>query len=152
MLERWRKKQSYPFRDIFSIQDDMNRLFEDFFLPGEGGGGGLLSFVPSVDLSETKDQIKVKVDLPGISEKDIEVTMENNVLTIKGKRESEKETKDESYYSRERVCGTFLRQITLPKKVNPESVKAKFKNGVLDIAMDKAQEERSKLIEIVAED
>lgn len=151
MLERWRKKQNYPFRDIFSIQDEMNRLFEDFFVPSDGGSSGL-SFVPSIDLSETKEQVKIKADLPGMSEKDIEVTLENNVLIIKGKRESEKETKEESYYSKERVCGTFLRQITLPKKINPDSIKAKFKNGVLDITMDKAQEERSKMIEIVAED
>lgn len=151
MIERWRKKQNYPFRDIFSIQDEMNRLFEDFFVPS-GGSPSSLSFVPSIDLSETKEQVKVKADLPGMSEKDIEVTLENNVLIIKGKRESEKETKDESYYSKERVCGTFLRQVTLPKKINPDSIKAKFKNGVLDITMDKAQEEKSKMIEIVAED
>lgn len=151
MLERWRKKQNYPFRDIFSIQDDMNRLFEDFFVPSDGSSSSL-SFVPSIDLSETKEQVKIKADLPGMSEKDIEVTLENNVLSIKGKRESEKETKEESYYSKERVCGTFLRQVTLPKKINPDSIKAKFKNGVLDITMDKAQEEKSKMIEIVAED
>lgn len=151
MLERWRKKQNYPFRDIFSIQDDMNRLFEDFFVPSDGSSSSL-SFVPSIDLSETKEQIKIKADLPGMSEKDIEVTLENNVLSIKGKRESEKETKEESYYSKERVCGTFLRQVTLPKKTNPDSIKAKFKNGVLDVTIDKAQGEKSKMIEIVAED
>lgn len=151
MLERWRKKQVLPFRDIFSLQDDVNRLFDEFFVPGERGGVSGLSFIPSIDISETNEQVKVKADLPGMSEKDIEVTLENNVLTMKGKREEEKETKEENFYSKERVCGAFSRQITLPKKINPDSVKAKFRNGVLEITMDKAQEEKSKQVEIKVE-
>ena len=149
MLERWRKRSISPFRDVFNLQEEVNRLFDDFFLPTEAGGE--FPFVPSVDISETKNQIKVKADIPGISEKDIELTLENNILTIKGKREEEKETKEENFYSRERVYGSFLRQIQIPKKIKQDSIKAKFKNGVLEVVMDKAEEEKTKAIPISIE-
>ncbi|MBC7197434.1 MAG: Hsp20/alpha crystallin family protein [Deferribacterales bacterium] len=149
MLERWRRRSISPFRDVFNLQEEVNKLFDDFFLPTESGGD--FPFVPSVDISETKNQIKVKADLPGISEKDIELTLENNILTIKGKREEEKETKEENFYSRERVYGSFLRQIQIPKKIKQDSIKAKFKNGVLEVVMDKAEEEKTKAIPISVE-
>lgn len=149
MLERWRKKSVSPFRDIFDLQDEVNRLFEDFFAPAAQSRAFVS--MPHVDISENNNQIKVKADLPGMTEKDIELTLENNILTIKGNREEEKETKEENYYSRERVYGSFMRQIQIPKKVNPDSVKAKFKNGVLEVIMDKAEEEKSKKIAIQAE-
>ncbi|MBZ4644363.1 MAG: hypothetical protein PWQ25_1915 [Deferribacteres bacterium] len=149
MLERWRKKSVSPFRDIFDLQDEVNRLFEDFFAPAAQSRAFVS--MPHVDISENNNQIKVKADLPGMTEKDIELTLENNILTIKGNREEEKETKEENYYSRERVYGSFMRQIQIPKKVNPDSVKAKFKNGVLEVIMDKAEEEKSKTIAIQAE-
>jgi HSP20 family protein len=149
MLERWRRRSISPFRDVFNLQEEVNKLFDDFFLPAESGGD--FPFVPSVDISETKNQIKVKADLPGISEKDIELTLENNILTIKGKREEEKETKEENFYSRERVYGSFLRQIQIPKKIKQDSIKAKFKNGVLEVVMDKAEEEKTKAIPISVE-
>lgn len=148
MLERWRKKSLSPIRDVFDLQEEVNRLFDDFFLPS---GVRDFSFMPQVDISENNNQIKVKADLPGVTEKDIELTLENNILTIRGKREEEKETKEDNYYSRERIYGTFMRQVQIPKRVNPDSVKAKFKNGVLEVVMDKAEEEKSKKIAIQAE-
>ncbi|UOD34542.1 Hsp20/alpha crystallin family protein [Deferribacteraceae bacterium V6Fe1] len=149
MLERWRKKSVSPLRDVFDLQEEVNRLFDDFFLPSAQVRD--FPFMPHVDISENNNQIKVKADLPGVTEKDIELTLENNILTIKGKREEEKETKEDNYYSRERVYGTFMRQVQIPKRVNADSVKAKFKNGVLEVVMDKAEEEKSKKIAIQAE-
>jgi len=149
MLERWRKKSVSPLRDVFDLQEEVNRLFDDFFLPSAQVRD--FPFMPHVDIAENNNQIKVKADLPGVTEKDIELTLENNILTIKGKREEEKETKEDNYYSRERVYGTFMRQVQIPKRVNTDSVKAKFKNGVLEVVMDKAEEEKSKKIAIQAE-
>ncbi|MBZ4647073.1 Hsp20/alpha crystallin family protein [Deferribacterales bacterium Es71-Z0220] len=149
MLERWRKKSVSPLRDVFDLQEEVNRLFDDFFLPSAQVRD--FPFMPHVDIAENNSQIKVKADLPGVTEKDIELTLENNILTIKGKREEEKETKEDNYYSRERVYGTFMRQVQIPKRVNTDSVKAKFKNGVLEVVMDKAEEEKSKKIAIQAE-
>jgi len=149
MLERWRKKSVSPFRDVFDLQEEVNRLFDDFFLPSAQVRD--FPFMPHVDISENNNQIKVKADLPGVTEKDIELTLENNILTIRGKREEEKETKEENYYSKERVYGAFMRQVQIPKRVNADSVKAKFKNGVLEVVMDKAEEEKSKKIAIQAE-
>jgi len=104
MLPRRTQKGLSPFRGIDSLQDEMNRLFNDFFSPDERLLGQM-EFTPSVDISENKDEIVVKADLPGMEEKDIDVSIAGDILTIKGERKDEKEEKDEDYYRRERVYG-----------------------------------------------
>jgi len=99
----------------------MNRLFNDFF--GAGELPEVADFVPGVDISETKNEIRVKADLPGLTEKDVEVNLSGDVLSIKGERKEESEEKDENYYRKERVYGTFLRQIQIPKKIKADQVK-----------------------------
>jgi len=89
--------------------------------------------------------------LPGLTEKDVEVNLSGDVLTIKGERKEETEEKDENYYRKERVYGTFIRQIQIPKKIKADQVKAKFKNGVLHITLPKAEEAIEKGIKIEVE-
>ncbi|MDY6822056.1 MAG: Hsp20/alpha crystallin family protein [Deferribacterota bacterium] len=138
-----------PFSGLFDIQDEMNRLFDDFFGTSELPSG--IDFVPSLDISETKNDIKVRADLPGLTEKDIEVNISGDILTIKGSKEEEKEEKDENYYRKERAYGNFVRQIQIPKKIKADQVKAKFKNGVLTITMPKAEEAVEKGVKIEVE-
>ena len=150
MLERWKGNKpavANPFRELLSFQEEINKLFDDFF-KAPRIADDVVSFVPDIDIAETKDAFVIKADLPGLTEKDIEVSLTNNVLTIKGERKEEKEEKDKNFYRKERVYGTFIREIQIPKKVQSDKVKAKFKNGVLEIELPKAEEEKEKTIKI----
>ena len=150
LLERSRRRSSVtPFSGLLDLQDEMNRLFNSFFSPTEVAEAA--DFIPGIDVSETKSDIRVKVDLPGLTEKDVEVNLSGDVLTIKGERKEETEEKDENYYRKERVYGTFIRQIQIPKKIKADQVKAKFKNGVLHITLPKAEEAIEKGIKIEVE-
>lgn len=151
LLERPRRRSSAvtPFRGLFDIQDEVNRLFNDFFGSSDLPEG--VDFVPGIDVSETKNEIRVKVDLPGLTEKDVEVNLSGDVLSIKGERKEETEEKDENYYRKERMYGSFLRQIQIPKKIKADQVKAKFKNGVLHVILPKAEEALEKGIKIEVE-
>lgn len=151
MLPRRKNQQGVsPFRGIDSLQDEMNRLFNDFFSPDERLLGEV-EFSPSVDISENKNEVVVKADLPGMEEKDIDVSIAGDLLTIKGERKDEKEEKEDDYYRRERVYGSFSRQITLPKHIKREDVKAKFKNGVLTITLPKSEDYKEKEVKIELE-
>ncbi len=150
MLARRSNKGLSPFRGIESLQDEMNRLFDDFFSPDERILGEM-EFTPSVDISENKDAVVVKADLPGMEEKDIDVSIAGDVLTIKGERQEESEDKDENFYRRERVYGSFSRQIALPKHIKRDAVKAKFKNGVLTVTLPKSDDYKEKEVKIELE-
>lgn len=150
MLARRSNKGLSPFRGIDSLQDEVNRLFEDFFGPDERVLGEV-QFTPAVDISENKDAVIVKADLPGMEEKDIDVSIAGDVLTIKGERKEETEDKQEDYYRRERVYGSFTRQIALPKHIKREDVKAKFKNGVLTVTLPKSDDYKEKEVKIELE-
>jgi len=150
MLPRRTQKGLSPFRGIDSLQDEMNRLFNDFFSPDERLLGEM-EFTPSVDISENKNEIVIEADLPGMEEKDIDVSIAGDLLTIKGERKDEKEEKEEDYYRKERVYGSFSRQITLPKHIKREDVKAKFKNGVLKITLPKSEDYKEKEVKIELE-
>ena len=151
LLEKVKGRSSAvtPFRGLLNIQDEFNRLFDDFFdsmsLPEA------VDFVPGIDVSETKNEIRVKVDLPGLTEKDVEVNLSGDVLSIKGERKEESEEKDENYYRKERMYGSFLRQIQIPKKIKTDQVKAKFKNGVLHVILPKAEDALEKGIKVEVE-
>src|SRR5215210_6047922 len=118
-------------RELSSLQAEMNRLFQSFFDTPTGnptgtGNGGLRRWHPAMDLVETDDRFVLRADLPGVSEDDVKVELEDNVLTISGERRHEQEVKKGGYYRIERATGTFARQLTLPEGVDAEAVQASF--------------------------
>ena len=142
---------------LTELHREVDRLFEDFmgdfrgFRPrggfwGDGGG----ELVPKVDVCETDKEVEVTADMPGIDEKDIDVTLANGILTIKGERKSESEEKDEkkSYHRVERTYGLYTRSIPVPAEIDEEKVKADFTKGVLKITMPKAEKPESKVKKI----
>jgi HSP20 family protein len=144
VLTRWE-----PFREFTTLQDRMNRLFRDAFGP-EGREEALTttSFAPLVDVYEDEHNITLKIEVPGIDEKDIDVRIENNTLTVHGERKFEKEEKEENYRRIERQYGSFTRTFTLPTTVDAEKVSANYDKGVLKIALAKKAEAKPKQIKV----
>ncbi len=138
-------------RDLTSFRREMDRLFDRFF---EGWPFRLGSedgyWLPSVDVSETGKEVIVKAEVPGMDPKNIDVSLHDNVLTIRGERKQEKEEKEEDFHRIERSYGAFCRSIALPAQVDPDKVKAEYKHGVLSIRLPKTKEEAVKKIEVKA--
>ena len=146
----WRAKETGLdiFQDLEDFQREMNRLFDlNLQRPLKAGNGGSL-WAPAVDIVDEKDQIKVKADLPGMKKEDIEVNVENDVLTIKGEKKEEKEIKEKDYVRSERTYGVFHRAFTLPASVDAARVNASYKEGVLEIALPKKEGAKPKQIKI----
>ncbi|HXX27179.1 MAG TPA: Hsp20/alpha crystallin family protein [Terriglobales bacterium] len=143
VLTRWD-----PFREFSTLQDRMNRLFRDSF--GEGRDEALTTtgFAPAVDVYEDEHNVTLKIEVPGIDEKDIDVRIENNVLTVHGERKFEKEEKEENYRRIERQYGSFTRAFTLPNTVDPEKINANYEKGVLKITLAKKAEAKPKQIKV----
>jgi len=139
-----------PFRDLMGIQDEINRLFDWTLSRRPSEGAGLLQgeWAPAIDVAENENSVFVKAELPGMSEKDIDVNILGNTLTIKGEKKKEEEKKEHSYYRLERSYGSFQRSITLPTVVDSAKCKASFKNGVLEIEMPKKEEAKPKQIKV----
>lgn len=138
-----------PFRELRGLQDDMNRLFMTNFSRGsdqEGFTGGAWS--PSVDIFENKDSLVLEAELPGMKREDIELSIENNVITISGSRHFEKKDEGDNYHRVERSYGSFTRSFTLPQTVTSENVTAEFKNGVLRVNLPKREETKARRIRI----
>jgi len=131
-----------PFRDIVTLREKMNRMFEDVFTgrTEEGKDMATRTWAPSVDIFETENELVLTAEVPGIDEKDIEIKIEDNTLTLKGERKFEKETKEENYHRIERSYGAFFRAFTLPNSIDPEKIQAMHENGVLKITMPKKTE------------
>jgi HSP20 family protein len=144
-LIRWE-----PVRELSTIQNEMNRLFNTFFdTPAPGNGGSALRrWVPAMDLVETGDDFVLRADLPGLSEGDVNIELEDNVLTISGERKAEHEERKEGYYRVERAHGSFSRSLTLPEGVNPDSVRASFDRGVLEVRVPKPEERKPRKVAI----
>lgn len=147
-LVRWS-----PIRDlaneIFDLQREINRMFDRFFRGfGEEEEVRLATWSPRVDISETDDEYIVRAEVPGVSKDDIKITVKDNLVTIKGEKKQEKETKNENFHRIERIYGSFSRTFTLPGAVKVDKVEAKFKDGVLTIKLPKVEEEKPKEIEI----
>ena len=138
-----------PFRDLSVLQERMNRLFED---AGRGYRGdeaaATTSWSPAVDIYETENEIMVRAELPGIDRKDIALSLDNNVLTLKGERRFEKETRQENYHRIERAYGTFSRAFSIPAIVDEEKIRADYKDGILTIALPKKEQVKPKQIKI----
>jgi HSP20 family protein len=138
-----------PFREFSSIQDRMNRLFHDSF--GNEGREEALSntaFRPPVDVYEDEHSVTLKIEVPGIDEKDIDVRIENNTLTVHGERKFEQEEKEENYRRVERQYGSFTRTFTLPNTVDQENVQADYDKGVLKVKLVKKAEAKPKQIKV----
>jgi len=138
-------------RDFSTLQDRVNRIFRESFSP-EGSDEALTTsnFAPPVDVYEDEHNITLKIEVPGIDEKDINVTIENNTLTVRGERRFEKD-KEENFHRVERMYGSFTRSFTLPNTVDPEQVSAHYEKGVLKIRLAKKAEAKPKLIKVNVE-
>lgn len=136
-----------PFRNLSSLQEQVNRLFESSF-PSRGDESALTAWAPAVDVYETENELVIKADLPDVTEKDLDVRIENNMLTIRGERKFEQKVKEESYLRMERAYGSFSRSFSLPNSVNTEAIKAEYKDGVLNITLPKRAESKPKQVKI----
>ena len=126
-----------PFRDVVTLQSRLNSLFRDF---SEGDSPlTTASFVPAVDIYEDPQKVVLKLEVPGIEEKDLDVRVENHTLTVKGERKFEKEEKEENFHRIERRYGSFYRAFTLPSTVETENVKASYSAGVLKLDLQKKE-------------
>ena len=144
-LVRWE-----PIRELTSLQSEMNRLFNTFFDSPSTGGNGPTGrrWIPAMDLVETDDHFVLKADLPGLTEDDVNIEVEDNVLTVSGERKAEHEDKREGYYRVERSFGAFRRSLTLPEGINPEEVTASFDKGVLEVRIPKPEERKPRRVAI----
>ena len=145
VLARWE-----PFREFSTLQDRMNRLFRESFHSEAGRDESLTTstFAPAVDVYEDEHQVTLKIEVPGIEEKDIDVRIENHTLTVHGERKIEKEEKEENYRRVERQYGAFTRTFTLPQTVDTENVSANYDKGVLKITLPKKAEAKPKQIKV----
>ena len=144
VLTRWD-----PFREFTTLQDRMNRLFQDS--SGNQGREEALatsSFAPAVDVYEDEHKITLKIEVPGIDEKDIDIRVENNLLTVHGERKFEKEEKEENYRRVERQYGSFTRSFNLPNTVDAENISADYDRGVLKVQLAKKAEAKPKQIKV----
>src|SRR6202163_3026138 len=135
-------------RGSTSLQDQVNRLFEDNFTRDRSGHADLATWAPPVDIYETENELVIKADLPDLEEKDIDVRVENNSLTIRGERKFEKDVNEDNYLRVERAYGSFTRTFSLPNTVNAEGIRADYRNGVLTVRMSKREESKPKQIKI----
>jgi HSP20 family protein len=140
-----------PLRELSSLQTEMNRLFNAAFdTPSTGNSPTTRRWTPAMDLLETDEHFVLRADLPGMTESDVSVELEDNVLTVSGERKAEHEEKREGFYRMERAFGTFSRSLTLPKGVDPEAVGAKFDRGVLEVRIPKPEQRKPRRISIDA--
>jgi HSP20 family protein len=131
-----------------TLQDEVNRLFEDNFTRERSGHADLATWAPPVDIYETENELVVKAELPDFQDKDIDVRITNNTLTIRGERKFEKDVKEENYLRIERAYGSFMRSFSLPNTVSSENIRADYRNGVLTLHLAKREESKPKQIKI----
>ncbi|MDY6795198.1 MAG: Hsp20/alpha crystallin family protein [Actinomycetota bacterium] len=141
-----------PFRDLMGLQDDLNRLFRQGFFRGSGEGSKpAAAWVPSIDVYEREGKLVVEAELPGMSAEDIDISIDDRVLTVKGERTFTDEVKEEHYHRMERAYGSFERRIALPRDVNIDDIHASVTDGVLEVEMPEMEEVKPKKIPIKVE-
>lgn len=138
-----------PFRELRSLQDEMTRLFTGT-MPSQGNREDMTrgAWAPSVDIYEDKERLILEAELPGMTNDDFEISVENNVITLHGERKFEKKTEGDNYHRVERSYGSFTRSFTLPQSVTAEGATADFENGVLRVSLPKREETKARKIEI----
>jgi HSP20 family protein len=140
-----------PLRELSSLQTEMNRLFNTVF-DAPSAGSGARRWVPAMDLVETADDFVLRADLPGMSQDDVKIEVEDNLLTVSGERKAEHEERQEGFYRMERAFGSFSRSLTLPKGIDAGHVRASFTNGVLEVHIPKPEAAKPRRIEIAVGD
>ena len=150
-LVRWnpaRDLAAWP-SDLFGMQREINRMFNNMFRGSEDGEDyALTSWTPAVDIAEQDNEYTVKVELPGVNKDDVKITVESNMLTVRGEKKQEKETKKENYHRVERSYGSFQRSFTLPTAIVSDKIDAAYKDGILTVRVPKAEEAKPKQIEV----
>jgi HSP20 family protein len=144
-LIRWE-----PVRELSTFQQEMNRLFNTFFdgpQPGNGGGA-VRRWIPAMDLVETENDFVLRADLPGLTDQDVNIELDDNVLTVSGERKARHEEHKEGYHRVERSFGRFSRSLTLPEGVDPNAVKASFEQGVLEVRVPKPEQRKPRKVAI----
>ena len=138
-----------PFRDVLALQNRVNSLFRDYTESSSGEDAlATAGFVPPVDIYEDAEKVVLKLEVPGIDQKDLDVRVENNTLTVKGERKFEKEEKEQNFHRIERRYGSFYRAFTLPTTVDTESISAHYNAGVLKLELKKKAEAQPKQIQV----
>jgi HSP20 family protein len=143
MITRWD-----PFRELAQLQDRVNRLFQETSTGSHDEGMTTTSFIPPVDIYENEQSIVLKVEVPGVEQKDLDIRIENNTITIRGERKFEKDVKEENFHRVERRYGSFQRSFTLPNTVNTENASADYDNGILKVTLQKRAEAKPKQIKV----
>jgi HSP20 family protein len=145
-IGRDRSAAASPF---VSLQREIDRLFDDFTRGFPAFAGSAASaLMPSMDVSETDNEIEITAELPGLEEKDVQINLSDNLLTIRGEKRAEKEQKDKNYRLVERSYGSFERTLELPDGVNPDTIKANIAKGVLKVTIPKPAPAQAKKIEV----
>jgi HSP20 family protein len=151
-IVRWnpvRELTTFP-SDILGMQREINHMFDRFFRGGvlDDAEFPATGWVPAVDLAEKDDAYIAKVELPGVSKDDVKITLQDNIITIRGEKKDEKETKESNYHRVERSYGSFQRSFNLPTAVKGDKIEAQYKDGILTISLPKAEEAKRKQIEV----
>jgi HSP20 family protein len=139
-----------PFRSASSLPDQLNRLFNEAF-DRRSEEGNLTAWAPSVDIYESEHELVVKADIPDVKPEELDIRVENNILTIRGERKFEKSVSENNYLRVERSYGSFARSFSLANTVNSEAIKADYKNGVLTLSIPKREEAKPKQIKVNVE-
>ena len=138
-----------PLRELTTLQNEMNRLFGPVFdTPSPTNGGTMRRWMPAMDLVETEDHFVLRADLPGLSEEDVNIEVEDRVLTVSGERKAEHTESKDGYHRVERAFGSFSRSLTLPEGIDAEAVSASFDRGVLEVRIPKPEERKPRKISI----
>ena len=155
-LERWQPSRRIipwrPFRELEEVERRFDDIFGRPFVPAAWRRFPIreMAWAPAVEVFEKEDKFVVRADLPGVKEEDIDVSIEGDMLTIKGEKESESEVKEESYYCCERSYGSFYRSIALPATVDSKKIEASYEDGVLEVSLPKAAKSKSKKVTVSA--
>jgi len=151
-LTVWKPFRDWVPFDFEQMRREMDRLWDSFFERGIRRKSEEVSdWFPSLDVSETKNDLVIKAEVPGMEPKDIDISLSDGVLTIKGEKKQEREEKEEDYHLIERSYGSFARSIQLPKGVQSDKIQATYKNGVLKVVLPKSEEAKKKEIKIKVE-
>lgn len=146
-IVRWQ-----PYGAVASLQNSINKLFNDAFTRTNVDEDFALSaWKPVVDIFDKDDAIAIHVELPGVKKEDVAIEVKDNVLTLRGERSESQEIKEDKYYRKERTFGSFHRAFSLPSAINPDTIKATFKDGILEIEIPKPEEQKPKQVKISIE-
>lgn len=143
-LVRWE-----PFRDIEGMQRQMNRLFDEMMTLGDGeGSGDRMAFMPAAEIDETEDDIKLRMEVPGLEAKDLDVNVSADAVSVRGERRSETRNEEQGTRRSEFRYGRFQRVVPLPARIQNDKVEAEFKNGVLCLTLPKSEEEKNRVVRV----